>query len=137
MVATVRVTRRLLESLTGTGQTRPREGGDRQIQGGSGQAAPTNQGPRWQRATFPAVESSALTETVQYGNLLLKHEGEELAKVHRLADDLLSKHSPTPPSPCLQERQACFDCYRENRGNPAACSKRVQDYKACWDSSAV
>ncbi len=134
MVATVRVTRRLLESLTGTGPAKPREGGDRQSQGGS-QVAVTNQVQR--AAAFPAVESSALTETVQYGNLLLKHEGDELAKVHRLADDLLSKHFPENPSPCLKERQACFECYKENKGNPAACSKRVQDYKTCWDSSAV
>jgi len=124
MAPTVRITRRLVETLSG-GKISPQLSTQVQAEERQSKAVPVKK--------YPAVEKSHLRETVHYGNLLLKHEGNELRQVNEFADDLI-KHeyvSPQKPIPCQSERQACFSCYKENKEDLSACSKVVREYHQC------
>jgi len=59
-----------------------------------------------------------VAQQVQYGNLLLKHEGQELAKANQFADELIGKYgyeATSKPAPCQGERDSCFSCYKDNK----------------------
>jgi hypothetical protein len=118
----VRITRNLLESLTGRATTIQRTG-----RGAPGVA-------RRERERFPRLEQSSVKETINYGNLLLKHEGHELESITQFANELIEREHVQPPKavPCKDEMQACFACYKENIAKDvSACSKVAADYHRC------
>lgn len=119
----IRITRNLVESLTGKATTlhqRPGQGAER--------------GVRREKQRFPRLEQSSVKETIKYGNLLLKHEGRELESITQFANELIEQEHVQPPKPvpCKTEKQACFDCYKEHIAKDiSVCSKVAADYHRC------
>ncbi|QDZ18878.1 hypothetical protein HOP50_02g13830 [Chloropicon primus] len=132
MVTTIRVTRRLLETLSGV-PTTSRPAGKQDPQSTSSNNARGGEG------SYPQdLKQSSLKDTVQYGNLLLKHEGQELAKANQFADELIGKYgyeATSKPAPCQGERDSCFSCYKDNKEDPAACFGVVKKYHECSQSA--
>ncbi|CAH9081957.1 unnamed protein product [Cuscuta epithymum] len=73
-------------------------------------------------------ESEKLVERLQ------KKEENMLEEVTQRAKDLHEKEFKLPdnkPIPCLEERDACTKCYRENQENPLKCAIAVQKFAEC------
>lgn len=75
----------------------------------------------------------ALGESAQVGGLLLKREGEELAKAQAQARRLIRSAYELPERRtfCEAEREACIDCYRLNKRDPLKCSTTVAAFSEC------
>lgn len=84
-------------------------------------------------AAGDARVSRSLLATKRVGDLILKNEEEELAAARQLADELLKReyYAPARPVACLQQRQACVDCYQAHAGDPLKCAAQVQAYSQC------
>jgi hypothetical protein len=83
----------------------------------------------------------ALQQTRRIGDVLLKNEDVELKKLHKLAEDLLSREYTLPSGPpvCQKEADACLACYKEyglhgNGGGDLGalrCRDAVAQYTEC------
>ncbi|XP_031125554.1 uncharacterized protein LOC116027916 [Ipomoea triloba] len=65
---------------------------------------------------------------------LQKQEENMLQEVTQRAKDLHEKEFKLPehkPIPCLEERDACAKCYKENEQNPLKCANAVQSFADC------
>ena len=94
---------------------------------------------REKQPTLPRIQASSLQETVNYGNLLLKHEESELSNITQFANELIQqeKVSPQKPVPCMAEKEACHACYKENATKDVSvCSKVAADFHRCSQSAA-
>eukprot|EP01025_Chloroclados_australasicus_P063452 TRINITY_DN8398_c0_g1_i1.p3 TRINITY_DN8398_c0_g1~~TRINITY_DN8398_c0_g1_i1.p3 ORF type:complete len:155 (-),score=8.38 TRINITY_DN8398_c0_g1_i1:158-622(-) len=81
---------------------------------------------------------SALSTSRKVGNLLLKHEEAELAKVRAQAAALLStKSTQGPKRCCAAEREACTACYAQFPGDELQCTGAVAAYEACARRSQI
>ena len=95
---------------------------------GLGDAGAALRAAREERALAATLESSR-----RVGNLLLKHEAEELDRIENLAQELLAREYAVPhhPPPCQQAADDCVRCYAEHPGEPLACAAAVEAYGAC------
>ncbi|CAL5227716.1 g10726 [Coccomyxa viridis] len=75
----------------------------------------------------------ALQQSRRVGDLLLKNEEQETAEISRLAADLLDREyrAPLKEPPCLKEREACIQCYKENVKDALKCQDAVRAYSQC------
>jgi hypothetical protein len=57
------------------------------------------------------------------GNLLIKHEDEELPKVQQQVQELMDKQykAPMRAPPCAAEKGACLACYQQVRDMHRQC----------------
>eukprot|EP00898_Chlorokybus_atmophyticus_P000395 jgi/Chlat1/1356/Chrsp119S01788 len=88
------------------------------------------------RPSQPAVKpevQQALAHSARVGDLLLKREEEELAKVDTFAKELHEKEyvAPMRPTPCEAERETCVKCYKEHPEDPLRCGAAVKAFSAC------
>jgi hypothetical protein len=76
---------------------------------------------------------SALGRSLRVGELLLKNEAEELARVREWASEMhASAHAFKPREvPCGAERDACKGCYETNAADPLKCAGEVAAYEKC------
>ncbi|GMP95930.1 hypothetical protein CsSME_00044788 [Camellia sinensis var. sinensis] len=84
------------------------------------------------------VESDAIRSAIQESEKVLeklqKQEKVMVQEVTQRAKDLHDKEFKLPtqkPLPCLMEKNACFECYKENDKNPLKCADAVKNYKDC------
>ncbi|KAL7165192.1 hypothetical protein ACSBR2_040966 [Camellia fascicularis] len=77
---------------------------------------------------------SAIQESEKVLEKLQKQEEVMVWEVTQRAKDLHDKEFKLPtqkPLPCLMEKNACFECYKENDKNPLKCADAVKNYKDC------
>ncbi|KAH0712715.1 hypothetical protein KY289_008674 [Solanum tuberosum] len=77
---------------------------------------------------------SVLKESEEVVEKLQKHEEKMLQEVTKKAKDLHDKEFKLPnqkPIPCLDERDACFKCYKEHEKDPLSCANVVQNFAEC------
>lgn len=78
-----------------------------------------------------------LINSEKVGELLLKVETEEFAKVQDRVTELASQSyvAPNRPPPCQSEHDACLECYTQNPADAQVCSASVAAYSACTQQS--
>ncbi|XP_059315306.1 uncharacterized protein LOC132065784 [Lycium ferocissimum] len=89
--------------------------------------------------THPAIAEldairSVLKESEKVVERLQKQEENMLQEVTKKAKDLHDKEFKLPnqkPTPCLDERDACFKCYKEHEKDPLNCANVVQNFAEC------
>ncbi|KAJ8543825.1 hypothetical protein K7X08_025443 [Anisodus acutangulus] len=89
--------------------------------------------------THPAIAEldairSVLKESEKVVERLQKQEENMLQEVTKKAKDLHDKEFKLPnqkPIPCLDERDACFKCYKEHEKDPLNCANVVQNFAEC------
>ncbi|CAL8462414.1 g1947 [Coccomyxa elongata] len=125
----VRVTIDLLNQLSGQPRSKSSDAAGRSIRDTVGQPEEESlvvlrRDPKLQEA---------LRHSRRVGDMLLKVEEQEMAKVNQLTDDLLKKEyrAPLRETPCLQEREACLQCYKNNSQDVLKCADAVAAYAAC------
>lgn len=77
---------------------------------------------------------SVLKESEEVVEKLQKQEEKMLQEVTKKAKDLHDKEFKLPnqkPIPCLDERDACFKCYKEHEKDPLSCANVVQNFAEC------
>lgn len=77
---------------------------------------------------------SVLQDSEKVMERLQKQEENMLQEVTQRAKDLHEKEFKLPehkPIPCLEERDACTKCYKENEQNPLKCANAVQNFADC------
>ncbi|XP_047334187.1 uncharacterized protein LOC124937900 [Impatiens glandulifera] len=77
---------------------------------------------------------STLDQSEKVLQKLQKQEEEMVREVTERAKDLHEKEFKLPsqkPVPCLFEKDACSDCYRDNIINPLKCAEAVKNYADC------
>mmetsp|Transcript_19077 Transcript_19077/g.26418 ORF Transcript_19077/g.26418 Transcript_19077/m.26418 type:complete len:157 (+) Transcript_19077:202-672(+) len=74
-----------------------------------------------------------LPPSKRVGDMLLKHEEEEIVKVQQLAKELVDKEfkAPLRPIPCSDEKAACVYCYQLNSTDPLLCAEKVSAFSQC------
>ncbi|THG22934.1 hypothetical protein TEA_026981 [Camellia sinensis var. sinensis] len=84
------------------------------------------------------VESDAIRSAIQESEKVLeklqKQEEVMVQEVTQRAKDLHDKEFKLPtqkPLPCLMEKNACFECYKENDKNPLKCAKARKFWRSC------
>ncbi|CAL5355976.1 unnamed protein product [Camellia sinensis] len=89
-------------------------------------------------ALVGCAESDAIRSAIQESEKVLeklqKQEEVMVQEVTQRAKDLHDKEFKLPtqkPLPCLMEKNACFECYKENDKNPLKCADAVKNYKDC------
>ena len=84
------------------------------------------------RSALPGIDS-ALGKSLRVGELLLKNESEELAKVREWASETHAKTYAIKPRavPCGAERDACTGCYEAHASDPLKCAGEVAAYEKC------
>jgi len=67
------------------------------------------------------------------GNLLIKHEDEELPKVQQQVQELMDKQykAPMRAPPCAAEKGACLACYQAFPDDPLRCAEAVAAFSKC------
>lgn len=81
---------------------------------------------------FPGLDS-ALGRSLRVGELLLKNEAEELARVREWASEIQAGTYAIHPRevPCGAERDACRGCYEAHAADPLKCAGEVAAYEKC------
>lgn len=77
---------------------------------------------------------SVLKESEKVVERLEKQEENMLQEVTKKAKDLHDKEFKLPnqkPIPCVDERDACFKCYKEHEKDPLNCANVVQNFAEC------
>ncbi|GMP95929.1 hypothetical protein CsSME_00044788 [Camellia sinensis var. sinensis] len=74
-----------------------------------------------------SAESDAIRSAIQESEKVL----EKLQKQEKDLHDKEFKLPTQKPLPCLMEKNACFECYKENDKNPLKCADAVKNYKDC------
>lgn len=77
---------------------------------------------------------STLHESEKVVERLKKQEEKMLEEVTQRAKDLHDKEFKLPhskPMPCVDERDACLKCYKENIGDPLKCARLVEGFADC------
>jgi len=74
-----------------------------------------------------------LIESTRKGELLLKHEEQEVGKIQAAAEEMIEKHYSVEqkPLPCGPEREDCIKCLTENATDPLFCQAQVAAFTAC------
>ncbi|KAL7182862.1 hypothetical protein ACSBR1_041521 [Camellia fascicularis] len=94
---------------------------------------PLSPPPHSSSAELDAIRS-AIQESEKVSEKLQKQEEVMVQEVTQRAKDLHDKEFKLPtqkPLPCLMEKNACFECYKENDKNPLNCADAVKNYKGC------
>ncbi|KAF5954390.1 hypothetical protein HYC85_007246 [Camellia sinensis] len=89
---------------------------------------PLSPPPHSSSAELDAIRS-AVQESEKVLEKLQKQEEVMVQEVTQRAKDLHDKEFKLPtekPLPCLMEKNACFECYKENDKNPLKCADAVQ-----------
>ena len=82
-------------------------------------------------ARSDAQLNRALQSSRQVGDLLLKQEEEELAKIRAMSETMAARFSLlTRHAPCEEQRLAVLGCYQAN-SDPLQCSSYVKAYSGC------
>ncbi|XP_019156829.1 PREDICTED: uncharacterized protein LOC109153365 [Ipomoea nil] len=89
-----------------------------------------------QQPAFSELDAirSVLQDSGKVLERLQKQEENMLQEVTQRAKDLHEKEFKLPehkPFPCLEERDACAKCYKENEQNPLKCANAVQRFANC------
>ncbi|KAL6979692.1 hypothetical protein U1Q18_021349 [Sarracenia purpurea var. burkii] len=86
----------------------------------------------------PIAELDAIHSAVQESEKVLeklqKQEEVMVQEVTERAKDLHEKEFKLPnqkPPPCLMEKGACFECYKEHVKEPLKCANTVKNYADC------
>lgn len=84
----------------------------------------------------PELEAirSVLEESERVVERLHKQEENMLQEVTERAKDLHDKEFKLPnskPMPCLDEKDACLNCYKEHIKDPLKCAQLVKDFADC------
>ncbi|XP_077248287.1 copper ion binding protein [Tasmannia lanceolata] len=77
---------------------------------------------------------SVLQESERVLESLQKQEAEMLQEVTQKAKELHDKEFKLPyqkPMPCLAEKDACHDCYKEHAKDPLKCAHVVKTFADC------
>ncbi|PKA62497.1 hypothetical protein AXF42_Ash009384 [Apostasia shenzhenica] len=90
-------------------------------------------------STLPAATEleavrSVLQESEKVVEKLEKQEANKVEELTQRAKELREKEFKLPyqkPAPCLSEREACLECYRENLNDPLKCSSVVNKFAHC------
>mmetsp|Transcript_5047 Transcript_5047/g.18384 ORF Transcript_5047/g.18384 Transcript_5047/m.18384 type:complete len:152 (+) Transcript_5047:201-656(+) len=133
----VRISRRLLDRLSGKPEARegnvPREAPPAtatplpqvaQVIGHAGSPTPTT------------GASDRIIRSVRDGNLLLRHEADELDMIDSLAKELNATQTRESPKVCAKEEQACLDCYKQHAQEPLKCAEAARAYSQCAQRAA-
>ncbi|KAL7182839.1 hypothetical protein ACSBR1_041499 [Camellia fascicularis] len=94
---------------------------------------PLSPPPHSSSAELDAIRS-AVQESEKVLEKLQKQEEVMVQEVTQRAKDLHDKEFKLPtqkPLPCLMEKNACFECYKENDKKPLKCADAVKNYKDC------
>lgn len=66
------------------------------------------------------------------GHLLLKKEKEEIEKLKELTEESKEEYARMKrPEPCMKLREACRECYENNKENAIECQDAVDKYAEC------
>ncbi|XP_057811407.1 uncharacterized protein LOC131025626 [Salvia miltiorrhiza] len=92
--------------------------------------------PPSHKAPNPELEAirSVLEESEKVVERLHKQEENMLQEVTERAKDLHDKEFKLPhrmPMPCLDEKNACLNCYKEHIKDPLKCAQLVKDFADC------
>uniref|UniRef100_A0A5B6YUA5 Coiled-coil-helix-coiled-coil-helix domain-containing protein 3 n=1 Tax=Davidia involucrata TaxID=16924 RepID=A0A5B6YUA5_DAVIN len=87
----------------------------------------------------PAIEEldairSVLQESEKVVERLQKQEEDMVREVTQRSKDLHDKEFKLPyrkPMPCLAEKDACFECYKEHVKDPLKCAHLVKIFEDC------
>lgn len=77
---------------------------------------------------------SVLQDSEKVLERLQKHEEDMARQVTQKAKDLHEKEFKIPhqkPMPCLVEKDACLECYKENVKDPLKCASLVRQFADC------
>lgn len=92
--------------------------------------------PPSHKAPSPELEAikSVLEESEKVVEKLHKQEENMLQEVTQRAKDLHDKEFKLPnrkPMPCLNEKDACLNCYKEHIKDPLKCAQLVKEFADC------
>lgn len=93
--------------------------------------------PHFSNAELNAIRS-AVQESEKVLERLQKQEQVMVQEVTQRAKDLRDKEFKLPqqkPPPCLEEKDACFECYQEHVKAPLKCANLVKNYADCVRNS--
>ncbi|KAL1830851.1 hypothetical protein ACET3Z_000502 [Daucus carota] len=85
------------------------------------------------QAEIDAIRS-VLQDSERVLERLQKHEDDMVKQVTQKAKDLHEKEFKIPqpkPMPCLVEKDACLECYKENVKDPLKCASLVEQFSNC------
>ncbi|KAL3647278.1 hypothetical protein CASFOL_008246 [Castilleja foliolosa] len=94
---------------------------------------PTPPPPKPANAELDAI-LSVLDKSEKVVERLQKQEENMLNEVTQRAKDLHDKEFKLPSHksiPCLDEKNACMKCYKENLNNPLKCAQLVEGFAEC------
>ncbi|KAJ7092095.1 hypothetical protein O6H91_23G022200 [Diphasiastrum complanatum] len=80
-----------------------------------------------------AAYSTLLEKTEKLASELQKRGAAELDEINRRAQELNNKQyrAPIRSIPCVTEREACLQCYKENGKEPLKCKQRADAFLEC------
>ncbi|CAA7410833.1 unnamed protein product [Spirodela intermedia] len=77
---------------------------------------------------------AVVQESEQAVERLQKKEAEMIQELTERAKELHEKEFKLPrqkPMPCLEEKDACLECYREHAKDPLRCARAVKSFNEC------
>ncbi|KAJ4966977.1 hypothetical protein NE237_018826 [Protea cynaroides] len=94
---------------------------------------PVGPPPKVANAELDAIQST-LKESERVVERLQKQEENMVQEVTQRAKELHDKEFKLPyqkPMPCLAEKDACLECYKENAKDPLKCANVVKAFVEC------